>query len=82
MAPLFDLVLSHVPAPRIEEDQSLPHAGHHGRVGQSLSRPGADRPYPFRVRSVRTQTVKALFRDCTTIETGRISRVLALAIRN
>ncbi|HMG50038.1 MAG TPA: translational GTPase TypA [Inquilinus sp.] len=75
MAPLFDLVLSHVPAPKIEEDQSFRMLAttveanpYLGRVLTGRIRSGSVRP---------NMTVKALSRDGTTIETGRISRVLA-----
>jgi GTP-binding protein len=75
MSPLFDLVLSHVPAPKIEEDQSFRMLAttveanpYLGRVLTGRIRSGSVRP---------NMTVKALSRDGTTIETGRISRVLA-----
>ena len=75
MAPLFDLVLSHVPVPKIEEDQSFRMLAttveanpYLGRVLTGRIRSGSVRP---------NMTVKALSRDGTTIETGRISRVLA-----
>jgi GTP-binding protein len=75
MSPLFDLVLSHVPAPKIEEDQSFRMLAttveanpYLGRVLTGRIRSGTVRP---------NMTVKALSRTGETIETGRISRVLA-----
>ena len=75
MAPLFDLVLKHVPAPKIEEDQSFRMLAttveanpYLGRVLTGRIRSGTVKP---------NMTVKALSRDGSTIETGRISRVLA-----
>ncbi|MGO4128104.1 translational GTPase TypA [Inquilinus sp. YAF38] len=75
MAPLFDLVLRHVPAPKIEEDQSFRMLAttveanpYLGRVLTGRIRSGTVRP---------NMTVKALSRTGETIETGRISRVLA-----
>jgi GTP-binding protein len=75
MSPLFDLVLSHVPAPKIEDDQSFRMLAttveanpYLGRVLTGRIRSGTVRP---------NMTVKALSRDGSTIETGRISRVLA-----
>ncbi|MGO1074525.1 translational GTPase TypA [Inquilinus sp. CA228] len=75
MAPLFDLVLRHVPAPKIEEDQSFRMLAttveanpYLGRVLTGRIRSGTVKP---------NMTVKALSRDGQTIETGRISRVLA-----
>ncbi|KGM35052.1 translational GTPase TypA [Inquilinus limosus] len=75
MAPLFDLVVKHVPAPKVEEDQSF----------RMLATTVEANPYLGRVLTGRilsgsvkpNQTVKALSRTGETIETGRISRVLA-----
>lgn len=75
MAPLFDLVVKHVPAPKIEADQSF----------RMLATTVEANPYLGRVLTGRilsgsikpNQTVKALSRNGETIETGRISRVLA-----
>lgn len=75
MAPLFDLVLKHVPAPKIEEDQSFRMLAttveanpYLGRVLTGRIRSGTVKP---------NMTVKALSREGSIIETGRISRVLA-----
>jgi len=75
MAPLFDLILGHVPAPYIESNQpfrmlatTLEYDAFLGRVltGRILS------------GSVRTNTtVKALSRDGQTIEQTRITKLLA-----
>ena len=45
MEPLFDLVLKHVPPPKIEADPAVPHAGDDAR-GRPLPRPHPDRPHP------------------------------------
>lgn len=74
LAPLFDLVLSHVPAPAVadgpfrmigtilEADPFL------GRIVTGRLHSGAVRP---------NQTVKVLARDGRLLETGRVTRVLA-----
>ncbi|WP_225767384.1 translational GTPase TypA [Inquilinus sp. Marseille-Q2685] len=75
MAPLFDLVVKHVPAPKVEADQPF----------RMLATTVEANPYLGRVLTGRilsgsvkpNQTVKALSRTGETIETGRISRVLA-----
>jgi GTP-binding protein len=74
MAPLFDLVLSHVPAPKTSDGafrmlattiESDPYLGRilTGRISAGRVTPG--------------QTIKALARDGKVIEQGRISKVLA-----
>lgn len=74
MAPLFDLVLSHVPAPKTEDGafamlsttiQSDPFLGRllTGRISAGEVRPN--------------MAVKALSPDGSVVETGRISKVLA-----
>ncbi|OWJ66005.1 translational GTPase TypA [Inquilinus limosus] len=75
MAPLFDLVVKHVPAPKVEADAPF----------RMLATTVEANPYLGRVLTGRilsgsvkpNQTVKALSRAGETIETGRISRVLA-----
>src|ERR1041385_6486595 len=72
-APLFDLVLSHVPEPVIEE-------GAFRMLGPTLEA----HPYPGRILTGRITSgsvrpnmpVKVLSRDGTLIEEGRISKVL------
>ena len=74
MGPLFDLVLRHVPPPKTEEGaftmlattlEADPYLGRilTGRITSGVARPN--------------MTVKALARDGTVLETGRISKVLA-----
>ncbi len=74
MAPLFDLVLRHVPAPKIDEGpfrllattlEADPFLGRilTGRVTSGVVKPG--------------MSVKALSRDGKLIEQGRVSKVLA-----
>ena len=74
MAPLFDLVIKHVPPPEINEDaftmlattlEADPFLGRilTGRITSGTVKPG--------------QAVKALSRDGKTVETFRISKVLA-----
>ncbi|MGK9231023.1 translational GTPase TypA [Inquilinus limosus] len=75
MAPLFDLVVRHVPAPKVEADQPF----------RMLATTVEANPYLGRVLTGRVlsgtvkpnMAVKALSRSGETIETGRISRVLA-----
>ncbi|MGK9164791.1 translational GTPase TypA [Inquilinus limosus] len=75
MAPLFDLVVKHVPAPKVEADQPF----------RMLATTVEANPYLGRVLTGRVlsgtvkpnMSVKALSRSGETIETGRISRVLA-----
>ena len=45
MAPLFDLIVSHVPAPKVDPDRAVPHAGDDAR-GRQFPRPHPDRPHP------------------------------------
>ncbi len=44
LAPLFDLILKHVPPPTVDEGRTVPHAGDDAR-SRSLSRPHSHRPY-------------------------------------
>ena len=75
MAPLFDLILRHVPAPHGRGRQAVPHAGDDARV-RSVPRPHADRPHP--VRRIKPNTIlKALSRDGSEIEQTRVTKVLA-----
>ncbi|WP_343713045.1 translational GTPase TypA [Inquilinus sp.] len=75
MAPLFDLVVKHVPAPKVEADAPF----------RMLATTVEANPYLGRVLTGRilsgsvkpNMAVKALSRNGETIETGRISRVLA-----
>ncbi|MGE0210590.1 MAG: translational GTPase TypA [Parvibaculaceae bacterium] len=74
MAPLFDLVLKHVPAPRVEE-------GPFRMLATTLeANPFLGRLLTGRIRSGTArvnQQVKALSRDGRLIEQGRIAKVLA-----
>ena len=74
MAPLFDLVLDHVPAPHVEEGpfrmlgtllESNPYLGRliTGRITSGSVRP--------------TQMLKVLSQDGTTVEQFRVSKILA-----
>jgi len=73
MAPLFDLVIRHVPAPLVEE-------GPFRLLATTIeANPFLGRVLTGRIRSgsVRAnQAVKALSRDGKLIETGRVSKVL------
>ncbi len=74
MAPLFDMVLEHVPEPAIEDGAfrmlatTIEANPFLGRVLTGRVRSGTIRP---------NQTVKALSRDGKTVEQGRVSKVLA-----
>ncbi len=74
MAPLFDLVLSHVPPPRIEQGPfrmlatTLEADPYLGRILTGRITSGTLRP---------NQAIHALHHDGRVIETARISRVLA-----
>src|SRR5690606_18140898 len=74
MAPLFDLVLRHVPAPKVEE-------GPFRMLATTLeANPFLGRLLTGRIRSGKAkvnQPVKALSRDGKLIEQGRIAKVLA-----
>ncbi|MBV1706801.1 MAG: translational GTPase TypA [Hyphomicrobiales bacterium] len=74
MSALFELVVSHVPAPRLEEGgfrmlgtllEANPYLGRliTGRVSSGSVKPN--------------QNVKVLSRDGTVVETGRVSKILA-----
>jgi GTP-binding protein len=74
LAPMYDLILSHVPEPKVEEGpfrmigtllEANPYLGRiiTGRVTSGTARPN--------------QTVKVLSGDGSTVETGRISKILA-----
>jgi GTP-binding protein len=74
LAPLFDLILSHVPAPRVEE-------GSFRMIGTILeANPFLGRLITGKVLSGSikpNQPIKALSRDGALIEQGRISKILA-----
>lgn len=74
LAPMYDLILKHVPAPAVEDGpfrmigtllEANPYLGRiiTGRVTSGTARPN--------------QTIKVLSGDGTTVETGRISKILA-----
>ncbi|WP_439495497.1 translational GTPase TypA [Bosea sp. (in: a-proteobacteria)] len=74
LAPMYDLILSHVPEPRVEEGpfrmigtllEANPYLGRiiTGRVVSGSAKPN--------------QTIKVLSGDGATVETGRISKILA-----
>ncbi|MCA0418677.1 translational GTPase TypA [Bosea beijingensis] len=74
LAPMYDLILSHVPEPKVEEGpfrmigtllEANPYLGRiiTGRVTSGTAKPN--------------QTVKVLSGDGSTVETGRISKILA-----
>ena len=54
LAPLFDLILKHVPPPKVDAGRAVPHAGDDAR-GRQLPRPHPDRPHPSRARSSPTR---------------------------
>jgi GTP-binding protein len=74
MQPLFDLVISHVPPPAVEEGEFrmlatiLEANPYLGRILTGRITSGSVKP---------NQNVKALSRDGKTLETGRITKVLA-----
>ncbi|MFZ1105816.1 MAG: translational GTPase TypA [Hyphomicrobiaceae bacterium] len=74
LAPLFELVLRHVPPPVVEKGPfrmlatTLEADPYLGRVLTGRIRSGSVRP---------NQVIKALRRDGTLIETGRVTKVLA-----
>ena len=74
LAPLFDLVLKHVPAPTV-------HAGPFRMIGTILeANPFLGRIITGRIESGSlkpNQAVKVLHHDGTLVETGRISKILA-----
>ncbi|ADZ68658.1 translational GTPase TypA [Polymorphum gilvum] len=74
MAPLFDLILNHVPAPKAE-------AGSFRMLATTIeSNPFIGRILTGRIvagEAVPNMPIKALSRDGTVTETGRISKVLA-----
>lgn len=74
LAPMYDLILSHVPEPRVEEGpfrmigtllEANPYLGRiiTGRVVSGSAKPN--------------QTIKVLSGDGTVVETGRITKILA-----
>ncbi|MBN9453067.1 MAG: translational GTPase TypA [Bosea sp.] len=74
LAPMYDLILKHVPAPKVEDGpfrmigtllEANPYLGRiiTGRVTSGTAKPN--------------QTIKVLSGDGTTVETGRISKILA-----
>ncbi|MGX5735439.1 translational GTPase TypA [Bosea thiooxidans] len=74
LAPMYDLILKHVPEPKVEEGpfrmigtllEANPYLGRiiTGRVTSGTARPN--------------QTIKVLSGDGSTVETGRISKILA-----
>jgi len=74
LAPMYDLILKHVPAPKVEEGpfrmigtllEANPYLGRiiTGRVTSGTAKPN--------------QTIKVLSGDGSTVETGRISKILA-----
>ncbi len=75
LAPLFDLVLSHVP-PAQTEDGPVPHARHAPR-GQPLPRPHHHRPHRLRHGQARTRPSRCIDRDGRLVENGRVSKILA-----
>ncbi len=74
LAPLFDMVLKHVPTPKVEE-------GHFSMLATTIeSDPFLGRILTGRVKSGVVKpnlTVKALSREGEVVEQGRISKVLA-----
>jgi len=74
MAPLFEMVLSHVPAPRVDDGPfrllvtTIAADPYLGRILTGRDTSGAVAP---------NQNIKALSRDGKVIEQGRISKVLA-----
>ncbi|RAH98998.1 translational GTPase TypA [Acuticoccus sediminis] len=74
MAPLLDLIVKHVPEPRVEEGPfrmlatTIEADNFLGRILTGRITSGTVRP---------NQTVKVLRRDGSVVETGRVSKVLA-----
>ena len=75
MAPLFDLVVKHVPSPKVEADQPFRMLATTVEANPYLGRVLTGRILSGSVRP--NMAIKALSRSGETIETGRISRVLA-----
>ncbi|MEF2071562.1 translational GTPase TypA [Consotaella aegiceratis] len=76
LAPLFDLILSHVPEPHTaSKDEPFKMIGTILEANPFLGRIITGRIQSGSIRS--NQSVKVLSRDGTTVETGRISKILA-----
>ena len=78
LAPLFDLIVAHVPPPAAEAraDEPAQPAGGADR-GRPVPRPPAHRPRRVRARSTPGMAIRALSRDGKEIERGRITKLLA-----
>ncbi|BBE73825.1 translational GTPase TypA [Oharaeibacter diazotrophicus] len=75
MAPLFDLVLRHVPEPTVEEGAPFKMIGTLLEANPFLGRMITGRITSGSIKP--NQTVKVLAGDGTTIEQGRVSKILA-----
>ena len=74
MGPLFDLVLSHVPAPKVEEG-AFRMLGTLLEANPYLGRIVTGRVFAGSIKS--NQPVKVLDRKGNVVETGRVSKILA-----
>ncbi|MEO3432209.1 translational GTPase TypA [Inquilinus sp. CAU 1745] len=75
MRPLFDLILSHVPAPVVEADKPFTLLATTLEANPYLGRVLTGRIHSGTVRP--NMAVKALSRDGKVVEVGRVSKVLA-----
>ena len=75
MAPLFDLIVKHLPAPTVEKDAPFSMLATTLEANPYLGRLLTGRIYSGSAKP--NMAIKALARDGSVIETGRITKVLA-----
>jgi GTP-binding protein len=75
MAPLFDLVLEHVPSPKVDEEGAFKMIGTILEANPFLGRIVTGRVFAGKIKP--NQTIKVLDRDGNLLEQGRVSKILA-----